>query len=415
MAYERLSDKKVIATNLGTYISSQILLISKARTRRNLEDEAIFTRSVLEDNLTLDQQLKYRNDQLGRVVSGDKDEKRRIKNEISTVKDLIEQKKFSDAYLKQVMFLNSGMQSIDTTINWLNKKLEQTTDIKIKQDVKENISKLKGMRYQKRQNALSSQTDYANKDKTPKIVQDQIERINNERTSASLAGNEDYVTLLDLQLQSLNKTNEEAMVSRAILDFSVATMTGQSALGTLNELNTKVSGANELSPINIGGVQYDSAKQFWEMKRGDYLNDRTDNGFFARYQGELSDQVTYKQSRGILSTESLSEVKAFYETIKNRPELTDYQDRIAQEQQVALQSTADLRAQSILNEFAVKLDAKKAISDISAIQDTYGVDQTLNYQKIISSAAKEKESQVREILSTMQQDMANTPGLSQQQ
>jgi len=122
----------------------------------------------------LDQQLKYRNDQLGRVVSGDKDEKRRIKNEISTVKDLIEQKKFSDAYLKQVMFLNSGMQSIDTTINWLNKKLEQTTDIKIKQDVKENISKLKGMRYQKRQNALSSQTDYANKDKTPKIVQDQI-------------------------------------------------------------------------------------------------------------------------------------------------------------------------------------------------------------------------------------------------
>ena len=88
MAYERLSEQKTIATNLGSFIDSQMNLISQARLRKNLEDESQFNRAVLEDNLTLDQQLEWRKNQLSKITKGDKDERRRIRDEISTLKDL---------------------------------------------------------------------------------------------------------------------------------------------------------------------------------------------------------------------------------------------------------------------------------------------------------------------------------------
>jgi len=414
MAYERLSEKKVIATNLTSFIQSQMLLITQSRLRRNLEDENQFNRAVLEDNLTLDQQLQWRKDQLKRVAVGDKEERRRVRGEISTLKDLIEQKEFSDKYYDQVVALNAGVQSIDTTLTWLENKLKNTTDLNIQKSIKDNISQLTTLRYTQRKAALESQTNFANNDKTVEVVNKQIERVNTERAKALKAGNEDYVALLDLQLQSLNKTATESQVSRTLLDFSVATMTGQSATGLLNQFNAQIDGADENEPLTIGGTRYDSARQFWELKRSEYLNDRSENGFFPRYQSELNEKVNYKSSRGILTNASLTDVKNYYEILKDRPELADYADRIATDQQSSLQSTADVRAANVINEFATKLDAKKALSDLAYLQDTFAVDQTLNYQKIVSSAAKEKEAQVDQILNTMASLMQANPGLSNQ-
>lgn len=415
MAYERLSDKRIIATNLGSYIESQIDLITKTRLRRNLEDEAEFNRAVLEDNLTLEQQLDYRQDQNKRILPGDKDERRRIKGEIATLKNLIEQKKYNDEYLANVMDLNSGVQSIDRTINWLNDKLSVTTDSTIIKSIKENLATLYSNRYEAQKTAITRQTEFANNDKTETVVTAQIDRINTERAKALKAGNEDYVSLLDLQLQSLNKTATESKVQRTLLDYSISTMTGQSATSLLNQFNNQINNADANLKITIGGVTYDNAKQFWELKRSDYLNDRSENGFFPRYNTELTEKVDYKSSRGILTNESLVDVKSWYEVLKSRPELSPYLDRIGQDQQMSLQAAGDKRAGNVLNEFATKLDAKKAISDLAYLQDTYGIDQTLNYQKIVSSAAKEKEEQVNNILSTMASIMKANPGTTNQQ
>ena len=414
MAYERLSEQKTIATNLGSFIDSQMNLISQARLRKNLEDESQFNRAVLEDNLTLDQQLEWRKNQLSKITKGDKDERRRIRDEISTLKDLKTQKEFQDAYYDKVIALNSGVSSIDSTLSWLNDRLSKTTDQNIKKSIKDNISQLTTLRYEQRKTALQTQTNYAVNDATPEIIEKQINRINSERANALGAGNEDYVALLDMQLQSLNKVSSESTINKTMLDFSVATMTGQSATQLLNQFNTQISQADEGSPITIGGTRYDSAKQFWDLKRADYLNDRTENGFFPRYQGELKEQVDYKSSRGILTNGSLTEVKNFYDTLKDRTELADYQERIATDQQSSLQTAADARAQGVLNEFATKLDAKKALSDLAYMQDTFSVDQPLNYQKIVSSAAQEKEAQVNQILSTMESLLKDNPGMSNQ-
>jgi len=414
MAYEKLSEKKQIATNLGQFIQSQILLITQNRVRKNLEDEQRFNKAVLEDNLTLEQQLEYRKDQMKRVETGDKDERIRIKNAISTLKDRIEQQDFTNKYLEQLSDLNAGVQSIETTINWLNTTLSRTTDINIQSNIRENISQLKGKLYEQRKNALQYNTQYAAENKDLDIIDKQINDVNSTRVEALKAGNDDYVALLDLQMQTLTKAKTEASISNTLMNFSVATMTGNSATALLNEFNNQLEQADANTPITIGGTRYESARQFWDLKRGEYLNDRSANGFFTRYQEELNDKLTYKDTRGILNNDTFKDVANWYETLKDRPEVAPYMERVDQDKQKALTATAELRGSKILNEFATKLDANKALKELAYIQDTYGVDQTLNYQKIVSSAAKEKQDQVSQILGTMSAIMSSNPGISSQ-
>lgn len=415
MAYEKLSEKKTIATNLGTFISSQLTLLSQNRVRKNLEDEQRFNKAVMEDNLSLEQQLDYRKEQLKKVETGDKDERLRIKKEISSLTDRIEQQKFNDDYLEQLTKLNSGAQSISTTISWLNDTLSRSTDTTIRSNIRDNINQLEGKLYDTRKNALDSATTYASNSQDQTIIERQITNVNNARSLALNSGNDDYVALLDLQLQTLSKAKSEAAINKTLMDYSVATMVGGSATSLLNEFNRQLEGADSNTPVTIGGTRYDSSKQFWEMKRSEYLNDRSENGFFGRYKSELDDQVTYKSSKNILNNDTFKDVSSWYDTLKDRPELQGYATQIDQDKQKSLTSTADLRSNHILNTFAIDLDAKKALSDLAYIQDTYGVNQTLNYQKIVTSAAKEKQDQVSQILSTMSTLMSKNPSLTSQQ
>ena len=380
-------------------------------TRRNLEDESKFNAAVLEDNLTLDQQLEYRQDQLKRVKK-DKDERRRVRDEIAGLKDRIEYKKFEDGYIAEVMKLNEGTQSIANTISWINKRMSRTTDLKIVRQMKTELSALKTRRYTEQQNMLTKQTEFATNNKTVSVLDTQIGRVNNARVKALTAGNDDYVALLDLQIQALNKARTESEISSSILAYSVSTATGQSSLSMLNNLNSSIEEADSDTPINIGGKRYDSARQFWELQRSEYMNDRTQNGFFGRYSQELADKVEYRSTRGILTNETLGEVKNWYEHIKDRPEMVDYLDQITQYQQKSMKSTADLRSTSILNEFALKEDVNKSLMELAYIQDTYGVDQTLNSQKLKMSAAGETQEQIKETLDIMRQLKQQYPGIS---
>ena len=411
MAFERIRDRKILAINLNSFISSQLTLVRTLMTRRNLEDESRFNAAVLEDNLTLDQQLEYRQDQLVRA-GRDRDEKRRIRDEIAGLRDRIEYKKFEDDYIAEVMKLNEGMQSVENTINWINKRMARTTDQRIIKQMNTELSALKTRRYTEQQNMLTRQTEFATNNKTVSVLDEQIGRVNNARVKALTAGNDDYVALLDLQIQALNKARTESEISSSILAYSVSTATGQSSLLMLNNLNKNIEDADPDMPINIGGTRYDSARQFWELQRSEYMNDRTQNGFFGRYSQELSDKVEYRSTRGILTNETLGDVKNWYEHIKDRPEMVDYQDQITQTQQKSMKATADLRSTAILNEFTLKQDVNKSLLELAYIQDTYGVDQTLNNQKLQLEAGAENQKQVESILSTMGQLIQQYPGIS---
>jgi len=387
------------------------MLVQKMMSRRNLEDESRFNSAVLEDNISLEQQLSYRTAQLTRAGS-DKDERLRIRDEISSLKDQIVAKAFTDAYTEQVFALNEGASSISSTISWLNDRLSRTTDANIISKIKTELAGLKTQQYEQSKASLSSATEFANNNKGEDIINSQLSRVSDMRAKALLAGNDDYVAILDLQAQSLKKSLSETQISNATLQMAVMGAAGGSAITMLDAYNKQIENCDKTSPVTVGGVRYDSMEQYWSLTRSSFLNDKSDNGFFASYKSELDQKVQYKNSRGILTTDSLGEVKTWFDTLKARPEFAEYSDQIAQAQQTSLQTAADLRGNAILNEYATKSDTSKALSELSAIQDKYGVDQTTNYQKIVASSASEKKDQVTSILSTMSAIMGANPGIS---
>ncbi len=411
MAYERT---KKISTNLGSYIDFQVDTMVRQRTAANLEDEAKFNNAVLEDNLDLEQQLQYRQEQLKRIDKGDTEERRRLRGEVAGLKDRIEQKKYDDEYVNQLTQLNSGIQSIDTTIKWMEGRLVNTTDQTIRKSLAAKISELKSNKYAQQKSVLEAQTTFATNDKTDEVLTKQVDNVKKARVDALKAGNDDYVALLDLQLQQLNKAKAEASISRKMINASVSSATGQSALGMLNYFNSQTETADTTTPVTIGGVRYDSEQQFWSLKRAEYLNDRSANGFFETYKGELKEKVDNKSTQGLLNIKTLNDVNGWYDYIVNRPELKDYKDRLDLDRQNALSTTAESVANLALNQYEIDSDVNKALGTLATIQDVYGVDQKLNYQKVIIKTSQTRETQVKETLDTMNSILQNNPGMSVQ-
>lgn len=408
---EKLSGQTTIATNLAGYISSQLTLLRNQQIRLNNEAESRYQQAVLEQGLSLEDQLSYRQEQL--KGAKDKDERRRIRDEIASLKNQIASKKVTDDFLDQLESQNNGMQSIDATINWLKTTIANNTDPKIISQLQTNLNTLEQQRFTLQKDTLDKATTFAVNDKTESVLNDQISKVTSAKNKAILAGDDQYVATLNLQLQNLNKTLNESKITKAISGLSVGTLTGQSALATLDQINTQINSADTSTPITIGGVSYNSPKDFWTAKLTDFLNDSTANGFFTRYQNEINDKINYQVSTGTFKTDSLSMVRDAFNTIKGRPELSSYAEKINQVQQSTMDQTAQARATQVLNQFAIDLDASKASNELSAIQNFYGVDMTTNYQKLVLAASQKKDEQLKSILSATATIMQQNPGMSQ--
>lgn len=413
MAFEKLSEKKILATNLTSFIAAELQLMDNQRTARNQAEETKFLTAVLSDNLTLEDQLAYREEQWGAVPKSDKTERARLKKEIASIKDRIEQRDYTRAYVDELSSLNEGATNIDSTIVWLNNRLAGTTDPTIQQTIRENLATLKERKFNTAKAALDKQTSFAAADKTPQVLEDQIKLVSTERKKALLAGNDDYVATLDLQLQTLNKAKAESTIERAMLDFSVNTLAGQSASATLNQFNAKLDSAGT-TPVTIGGVRYDSERQFWDGKRTEFLNDRSANGFFPRVKDEIAEKVDYKATRGVLTKESIGDITKIYDDLSARPELQPYQDRLTMDKQSALSSAATTKANEILGQFSIDLDARRAVRELSSIADTYGVNLDDAYQKVITKISTEKLDQFNSTLSLMNKLMEENPSLKRE-
>jgi len=377
---------------------------------RNMEDETRFQELVLENDLSLQDQLKYRQQQLKRVRAGNKEEKRKIREEIAFTKNLIQQEEYADAFRIQVDNLSSGMQSIDATLNWLTDRLAKTTDSANKTKIRNSISELKTAKYTQQQNTLSAQTKYAEEDQGEEVIGKQLEKLNLARVDAVTAGNEDYAAALDLQIQSLNKVKYESGIKRDMLNLSASTMNGQSSLALLNSLNDKIETADGSVPIMINGQRYESAKQFWEGTRTEYLSDRTANGFFGRYKSELSEKMVYKDTSGILTNNSLSDVTAWYDTIKDRPELIDYQERINTDEMAEKKTVATSITTTLMNQAEVTNDYSTVTNNIGYIQDKYGIDLSAEANIVKAKAAQIEMGREKSIEEAVYSYLQANPG-----
>ena len=139
---KRGSDTKIEGDGLDVFVKNLGDTYTRQLAIRNANDELRFQRAVLEDNLSLEEQLSWREEQQKRVAD-DPEERKRVAGEVASLKDRIEQRAFTDAYIGKLTDFQSGLTSIDTVIDWLEEQKATTTDDQIKQTILTELAQKK--------------------------------------------------------------------------------------------------------------------------------------------------------------------------------------------------------------------------------------------------------------------------------
>ena len=320
MAYERTKSDTILGDSLDGFVTLQLKNYSNQIAKKSAEDEANFSRLVLEQGIPLEAQLAYREEQAKNT--DDVTEKKRIMGEVSTLKQRIEYQKYSDEYIDKLTDYETGISSIESVINWLEDKKSSVTDPTMLTKIKESLSTMEAKRYELQQSALKDHTDYALKDKTETVINDQLTALNNARAKALIAGRTDEAETLNLQIQSLNQAKAANAIDKTAKSFAISTLSGyQNASGLLDSYNAQINNADSTTPVTIGGTTYDSAKEYWTLKRDGYISDESANGFFGRFKDEQVTAVKVKNSANLLSDNDLKASAAALDALASRSEL----------------------------------------------------------------------------------------------
>ena len=224
------------------------------------------------------------------------------------------------------------------------------------------------------------------------VLREQMDRVRSERSKALLAGNDELVSIFDLHLQALGKAENETTIEKSVLDFATTTMSGHStALDLLDAYNDKIRSASSDGAITIGGTTYQSAQEFWEFKRGEYISDSGAGGFFTRYNQEQNLKLSVANSKNTLDNNDVSKVSKEYDKLSRRSELSDFAVQIDSFKQDTLQTGANFLASSVISNFQNDFDTAKAIAKLDDIK-ALGVNVENSLSSIIQSAASTKTS-----------------------
>lgn len=410
MAYERTSTRAK-GDSLDSFVSNLSDTFSVQMKARNAKEESSFNTAVLEAGLSLEDQLSYRENQVKKVAD-DPTEKLRVKGEISSLKERIKQKEYSDAYQVKLMDYGSGVSSIDTVIDFLNQQRSTITDPTILASINQELVKKTDEKYTITQNLIMDQTNYAINDKTIPVLDAQISKVGAAKSKALLANNEEQVANFNLQIQALNKAKTEASIAKDVQNFAASTITGySSATSLLDSYNGKISGSSDSTPITIGGVTYTSAKEFWTYKRDSYISDSSASGLFSRLNDEATEKIQVAASKNTLTSKTLTNATNDISNLAGRNELAGYEAKIDATKQTVLQSGANLITDAVTGKYSTDYDLNKAVTSLNDLK-AIGVNVDAAYSKIITAGASVKSGQVSSILTAAQSAMTNNPNLT---
>lgn len=411
MAYSRTKNAEPRGDNLDVFVDGMVKTLTRQIGIRNAQEEQRFLKSVIEDNLSVEQQLAFRKEQY-KAVADTPEEKMRVGKEVAALKQLVEQRQFSTNYTNQLTQLESGAASVDSVLNWLSDQLNAAVDDTVIAKIETEIVAKNREKFTIAQNAINNQTKYALEDKTESILDTQIGRITTERTKAQLSGNKELETNYDLHLLALNKAKQENAIDKQIKNFSVANITGYaSATATLDSYNASINSASTTGSVKVGDVTYASPQEFWKFKRDSFVADQSGNGFFGKFTAEQKANLNTRNSQNLLNATDLQTVSSNFNNLAMRPELQGYQQILGQVRQDAVQAGADLLADNVVYQYAYDNDINKAVEGLTAIKAS-GANVDSSFNKIVQAAAQLKTQQAANISAKMDEVWRANPALS---
>jgi hypothetical protein len=389
---------QTIRLPVGHLVTARVEAFRKARADLQLQDELKFLQQMSDKGMSNDEQLSYRQAQLEREENRDVPDNNYVtslKKEVTDIKKLVRYDKLRNAYKQSILEVAGGTKSLQAHMSLLQGQLAETSDPDLRSELQGQILQAQTNITESNQALLDNQVTFAEKDKSLSVIDEVLSKVKTEKAKALGAGNDRLASALDLKVQSLQQTRTQTEIENTVNQLTISKARKASSIGYLQDLSAEVQHANSSTPVVINGTRYNNAQAFWTQERDKYLA----TNFFTDLNKEYGDYITsVSQMNGQVPDVVLKGINTDFDQLAQRPEISPYLSRLNITKTNALADAVGKTSAAIYNKFAIDEDAESAISSLETLQARYGIDQTLNFQKIISDVAKDKAGVVNNLI-----------------
>lgn len=374
--------KKSFLVNVGAVVQNATAAAKSARAAVQSKQEADFQTAV-SNGMSYDAQIAFRQEQINAEQSStvpDTDYIAQLQSSVQSIQKLNRFTKYRAKYQTSFAALKAGTETAQQHLDLLNNLLSTTTDPALREEIQSNIVEASAEVKQNQDDILQNQVKKAQYDGTASILSSTIASIKDKKALATLHGDEDQASALDVTLsvlnQQLNKVNVEDVMDK--LNVAAVSKGGVSPMSKLSTLNNQIASANNTDPVTIDGKTYDSVAAYWTQTRDAYLSGNGSglfNDFFKELSNTYSDKVNAAVARdGFATTLTLDGIKSETDLLKSKPELAPFLDQVNNLQAITLANAFDTTAKTIIARAAYTGDFQGADTALQNYSTKYGVD-----------------------------------------
>jgi len=379
MAVER---KKEFIIDLGDLVKTRLNDFVKSRQRIHALEESDFQRNIIDNDLSYQDQLDYRKDLLKREKEKkypDNDFIEEIKTSISNLRVLVRQRKWRDEYFSFLSDRIAGRKSLQDYLEFLEASLHEGYNREIRDKIEEEILTTQTEIKKNKRDIVNSQITFYEKDRTIDSIDKAIGLIQKQLLKPDIQKDDVLRNSYQLQLLTLNKERTEVMIEDKISEMSISLIKEEkknNALFKLDSYKNYRDSATTDRPVNIGGVRYDTEREYWDVLLNNYIVNEFEKDYVTQARKNMN--VLYNKL-GIFPDSALKDVMATSRIIKNHPELVNFPEVTLSAIQQVVGGMLDLRAQDLTRKYhldepgiAIELDYFSAEKELEDLQNTIG-------------------------------------------
>lgn len=386
--------RQTIAISLGNLVSDSISSARTEKAKQTAKIEADFNTIVAEGNMSYDDRIKFRQQQLQEEKNSSFFDQDVIDSINTSIGDLKKTKRYSAYRMKYKQVFadeNAGRITADQQLTMLKDQLASTTEPDLREELQGYIISAETELKNSENRIFQNRVTLALTDKTIPILQDAIDKVTSKRAMASLKGNEEEVGAYDINLQDLKAQLNQTHIDNDLIDAQVQSLSkGYGATQKLDTLNQKIASADSNTPIRIENKPYASAKEYWTLTRDAYLSG-SGTGIFSNFLGEVQKYAIDKADTdvnrfGNVIQPTLDSINNQFEQLKQKPEMQPFLEQINNLQTSTIKNTLDYNATALFNRASLPPDnklyanPKDTINLLQNYSQKYGV----NYDNFIA-------------------------------
>lgn len=402
MAVER--QDRSFSLPLGDFVSRQQTVFQSSRTRARDFIVRDFSQRVIDEGLSYQDQKDFYNSLISKEkdrVFVDEDYIKDLKKNVTDLNKLIRAEKFTNEFNEKFDNLVSGQLSIGDHVSFLETELSGAIDADLKATIQTKLSEAKQAQYTSQKSIFDNQVTYALNDKTEDVLQGMITKAQKKKNEALLGGDNDWASAIDVQLLSLNKQLAQSRLQKQVSENIARSLADPNPVNTLAQLNQRLSEADTAVPVTVNGTTYDSARDFWDAEKSNYLGS---GQFFNELNQFWTNHINATQARSQASlVPELRTIKSNLETMLSNPDLVQYGQLSADTVDLIMRHGADLAGNNIVAQAKSDFNFSKAAKQLEELNSFSGIDMTTKYQDIIASVSQVNFQQAQTILDNASQ------------